>query len=100
MKAHSNYKLSVHERKRESVCDSPLTFLCVCVCGYTYMCVFLSICVCLQLLSHCHAAGIGLAKIGSNYTMNLQLKFEWQLMFNAYVRTPEGTCSLPHTLPP
>ncbi len=40
-------------------------------------------CVRVQLLSHCYAVGIDLTKIGSNYTVNLQLKFEWQLMFNA-----------------
>lgn len=43
-----------------------------------------------QLLSHCYAVGIDLTKIGSNYTVNLQLKFEWQLMFNAFERGLQG----------
>lgn len=94
--------MSEQERARKRERDSLFECNNISVCVYecAYICVDLSICVCLQQLSHFYAVGIGLAKIGSNYTVNLQLKFEWQLMFNAYVRTPEGTCSLPHMLPP
>lgn len=64
----------MHEGMREKCLGEHAT---ACVC------LSVRVRVRMQLLSHCYAVGIDLTKIGSNYTVNLQLKFEWQLMFNA-----------------